>query len=87
MNLPSYGRKCDEKELEMVRNQREKIKAEYVESAEKWMVEHGTGTVIQKHFVVTCRHVVETVLFDDRNEHVIFISNEQTENKLFCKVI
>lgn len=34
MNLPSYGRKCDEKELEMVRNQREKIKAEYIESAE-----------------------------------------------------
>lgn len=84
----SNGRKCDEKELETVMNRREKIKAEYIECAENMeMVEHGTGTVIQKHFVVTCRHVVETVLFDNRNEHVIFISNEQTDNKLFCKVI
>lgn len=84
----SNGRKCDEKELETVMNRRKKIKAEYIECAENMeMVEHGTGTVIQKHFVVTCRHVVETVLFDNRNEHVIFISNEQTDNKLFCKVI
>ena len=88
MGSQSYGRKCDESKLEMARNQKETIEAEYIDFAENMeMVEHGTGTVIQEHFVVTCRHVVETVLFDNRNEYVVFISNEQTKNKLFCKVI
>ena len=86
LGLNSQVKKCDKEWSEMEGNQRKEIEAEYnqfrgmMESSEQ-----GTGTVIRKHFVLTCWHVVKTVLQND--EFVIFISNEQTKNELLCKVI
>ena len=51
------------------------------------MMHYGSGTVIHNRFVITRRNVVEIVLLDNGNDYSIFISNERTENELFCKVI
>ena len=77
-----------EEKLEVVKEQREDVETEYIDFFENIeILEHGSGTVIQNHFVVTCRHVIETALNDG---NLIFVSNaklKQYYTGLFCKVI
>ena len=88
MGSNSRRRKCDKKWLETVRKQRKTIEDEYNEyTKSRQMIHYGSGTVIHNRFVITRRNVVEIVLLDNGNDYSIFISNERTENELFCKVI
>ena len=87
MGSNSRRRKCDKKLLEMLRKQRKKIEDEYNAYTKEEMMHYGSGTVIHNRFVITRRNVVEIVLLDNGNDYSIFISNERTENELFCKVI
>lgn len=52
--IDSWVRKCGEEEQEMIQKQRRGVKAEYNDARKNMeFLEHGTGTVIQNHFVLT----------------------------------
>ena len=65
---------------EEAREEREKIKEEYAKATEKVELEHGSGFVINYHYVITNKHVI-----DDADGKEIFISNASI-SELSCEV-
>ena len=65
---------------EEAREEREKIKEEYAKATEKVELEHGSGFVINYHYVITNKHVI-----DDADGKEIFISNASI-SELCCEV-
>ena len=65
---------------EEAREEREKIKEEYAKATEKVELEHGSGFVINYHYVITNKHVI-----DDAGGKEIFISNASI-SELSCGV-
>ena len=65
---------------EKVKEEREKIREEYVKATQKVEIEHGSGFIINDHYVVTNKHVI-----DDADGKEIFISNASV-GELFCRV-
>ena len=63
-----------------INEEREKIKEEYAKAIEKVEIEHGSGFVINDHFVITNKHVI-----DDAEGKKIVISNASI-GELPCKV-
>lgn len=52
------------------------IEEEYAEAMEMTDLEHGSGFIVQGHFVITNMHVVEAALHDESKRTQILISNE-----------
>lgn len=52
------------------------IEEEYAEAMEMTDLEHGSGFIVQGHFVITNMHVVEAALHDESKRTQIIISNE-----------
>ena len=52
------------------------IEEEYAEAMEMTDLEHGSGFIVQGHFVITNMHVVEAALHDESKKTQILISNE-----------
>lgn len=52
------------------------IEKEYAEAMEMTDLGHGSGFVVQGHFVITNKHVVESALYDESERTQISISNE-----------
>lgn len=52
------------------------IEEEYAEAMEMTDLEHGSGFIVQGHFVITNMHVVEAALHDESKGTQILISNE-----------
>ena len=52
------------------------IEEEYAEAMEMTDLEHGSGFIVQGHFVITNMHVVEAALHDESKKTQIIISNE-----------
>ena len=52
------------------------IEEEYAEAMKTTDLEHGSGFIVQGHFVVTNKHVVEAALYDESKRTQIIISNE-----------
>ena len=63
-----------------INEEREKIKEEYAKAIEKVEIEHGSGFIINDHFVITNKHVI-----DDAEDKTIFICNASI-GELSCKV-
>ena len=80
---PDKGHITDELKREIEEN-RAIIAHEYKEATAIDEVEHGSGFIIQDHFVLTNRHVIETYL-DDEHSYEIRFSNESI-SELSCKV-
>ena len=64
----------------LINEEREKIKEEYAKAIEKVEIEHGSGFIINDHFVITNKHVI-----DDAEDKKIFICNASI-GELPCKV-
>ena len=64
-----------DKKRKSVDEERAGIKQEYDEATVIVEIEHGSGFIIQDHFVITNKHVVESALNDDSNNTQILISN------------
>ena len=64
----------------LINEEREKIKEEYARAIEKVEIEHGSGFIINDHFVITNKHVI-----DDAEDKTIFICNASI-GELSCKV-
>ena len=60
----------------MVDETRAGIEEEYAEAMEMTDLEHGSGFIVQGHFVITNMHVVEAALHDESKRTQILISNE-----------
>ena len=60
----------------MVDETRAGIEEEYAEAMEMTYLEHGSGFIVQGHFVITNMHVVEAALHDESKRTQIIISNE-----------
>ena len=67
-----------------IEENRASIDCEYKEATAINEIEHGSGFIIQDHFVLTNRHVIETYL-DDEHSYEIRFSNESI-SELSCKV-
>ena len=80
---PEKGHITDELKREIEEN-RASIAHEYKEATAIDEIEHGSGFIIQDHFVLTNRHVIETYL-DDEHSYEIRLSNESI-GELSCKV-
>ena len=80
---PDKGHITDELKREIEEN-RASIAHEYKEATAIDEIEHGSGFIIQDHFVLTNRHVIETCL-DDEHSYEIRFSNESI-GELSCKV-
>ena len=81
--FPDKGHITDELKREIEEN-RASIAHEYKEATAIDEIEHGSGFIIQDHFVLTNRHVIETCL-DDEHSYEIRFSNESID-ELSCKV-
>ena len=68
------GPEADEKR-KLVDEERAGIKKEYDEATTVVEIEHGSGFIIQDHFVITNKHVIESALNDNSNNTRILISN------------
>ena len=80
------GPKADEKR-KLVDEERAGIKKEYDEATAIVEIEHGSGFIIQDHFVITNKHVIESALNDNSNNTRIQISNAALgEHELPCKI-
>ena len=55
---------------------RDGIEKEYAKAMEMTDLEHGSGFIVQGHFVITNKHVVEAALNDETKRTKIIISNE-----------
>lgn len=66
---------------EMVNKEREKIREEYVKATEKGEIDHGSGFIINDHYVITNKHVI-----DDADGKEIVISNASI-SELPCEVV
>ena len=80
---PDKGHITDELKREIEEN-RASIAHEYKEATAIDEIEHGSGFIIQDHFVLTNRHVIDTYL-DDEHSYEIRFSNESI-GELSCKV-
>ena len=67
-----------------VDEKRASIQSEYEIATTNVEIEHGSGFVIQDHFILTNKHVIETYL-DDEDSYEICISNASI-GELSCKV-
>ena len=67
-----------------IEENRASIEREHKEATAIKEIEHGSGFIIQDHFVVTNRHVIETYL-DDKQSYEIRFSNKYI-GELSCKV-
>ena len=80
------GPEADEKR-KLVDEERAAIKKEYDEATATVEIEHGSGFIIQDHFVITNKHVIESALNDNSNNARILISNAAMgEHELPCKI-
>lgn len=64
----------------LINEERKKINEEYAKAIEKVEIEHGSGFIINDHFVITNKHVI-----DDAEDKTIFICNASI-GELSCKV-
>ena len=81
--LDKYANKKDPRAEELnrqVNEEREKIKEEYAKAIEKVEIEHGSGFIINNHFVITNKHVI-----DDAKDKKIVVCNASI-GELPCKV-
>ena len=79
------GLGADEKKK--VDEERACIKQEYDEATAFVEVEHGSGFIIQDHFIITNTHVIESALNDKSNVTKILISNAALgKHALPCKI-
>ena len=67
----------------MVDEKRAGIEKEYDEATAIVEIEHGSGFIIQDHFVITNKHVIESALNDDSINTQILISMQPWVNKNF----
>ena len=80
------GPEADEKR-KLVDEERAAIKKEYDEATAIVEIEHGSGFILQQHFVITNKHVIESALNDNSNNTRILISNAAlSEHELPCKI-
>ena len=80
------GPEADQKR-KLVDEERAAIKKEYDEATAIVEIEHGSGFIIQDHFVVTNKHVIESALNDNSNNTRILISSASLgEHELPCKI-
>ncbi|XP_078353883.1 uncharacterized protein LOC144638565 [Oculina patagonica] len=77
---PQYG-----ESKQKVDEQRASIQQEYELATTNVEIEHGSGFIVNDHFIITNRHVIETYL-NETEGHEIYISNEAI-GELACKVI
>ena len=76
-----------DKERKSVDEERAGIKKEYDEATAIVEIEHGSGFILQEHFVITNKHVIESALNDNSNKTRILISNAALgEHELPCKI-
>ena len=68
------------KRNETVNEEREKIKEEYEKATQKVEIEHGSGFIINDHYVLSNKHVI-----DDADGKEVFISNASI-GELLCEV-
>ena len=68
-----------------VDEQRAEIEREYVEATTNVEIEYGSGFVIQDHFLITNKHVINTALCDESKRTQISISNAVIGD-LLCEV-
>ena len=68
------GPEADDKR-KLVDKERAAIKKEYDEATAIVEIEHGSGFILQEHFVITNKHVIESALNDNSNNTRILISN------------
>ena len=68
------------KRNEKVNEEREKIKEEYEKATQKVEIEHGSGFIINDHYVLSNKHVI-----DDADGKEVFISNASI-GELLCEV-
>ena len=64
----------------LINEERKKINEEYAKAIEKVEIEHGSGFIINDHFVITNKHVI-----DDAEDKKIVVSNASI-GELSCKV-
>ena len=76
-----------DKKRKVVDEERAGIKQEYDEATAIVEIEHGSGFIIQDHFDVTNKHVIESALNYNSNNTQILISNAALgEHELPCKI-
>ena len=79
------GLGADEKKK--VDEERARIKQEYDEATAFVEVEHGSGFIIQDHFIITNKHVIELALNDESHITQVLISNTALGDvRLPCEV-
>ena len=79
------GLGADEKKK--VDEERARIKQEYDEATAFVEVEHGSGFIIQDHFIITNKHVIELALNDESHITQVLISNAALGDvRLPCEV-
>ena len=69
---------------ESVDEQRDSIRREYKTATTDSEIENGSGFIVQEHFIITNKHVIETYL-NETGSYEILISNA-TINELPCTV-
>ena len=80
--LPENNKYPDARERnEKVKEEREKIIEEYVKATEKGEISHGSGFIINDHYIITNKHVI-----DDADGKEIVISNASI-SELPCEVV
>ena len=67
--------KFDEKR-KLVDQERASIEEEYKEATTNVELEHGSGFIVQGHFVITNKHVIESALYDRSKGTQVYICNE-----------
>lgn len=76
-----------DKMRKLVDEERAAIKKEYDEATAIVEIEHGSGFIIQDHFVITNKHVIESALNGDSNNTQILISSAALgEDELPCEI-
>ena len=78
------GTECGERKRK-IDQERTSIQDEYDKATTNIEVEHGSGFIIDKHFVLTNKHVIETYL-DNKEGFKILISNIAIHDELSCEV-
>ena len=81
---PEEGGPEYDKIKQSVDEQRDSIQREYKTATTATEIENGSGFIVQEHFIITNKHVIETHL-NDTGRYEILISNAAI-NELFCMV-
>jgi len=84
--FPQKG--CRSDEHFEIDHRRRWIELESAKASVKELIEneHGTGFFISEHFVITSKHVIDSLMTDD-SPNTIFISNDVIGEKIMSKVI